>query len=137
MTYKTSSKPRALFIGRWQPFHNGHKWLINKKLSCNTPILIAVRDILPDDKNPFTTEQTIEMLTKVYADDDVVIISISDIESVNYGRGVGYAINEHVPPDNICRISASDIRNKIHNQDDTWKTLVDQRIWHLIEKYLV
>ena len=24
---------RAMFIGRWQPFHNGHKWLISQKLS--------------------------------------------------------------------------------------------------------
>ena len=23
---------RALFIGRWQPFHIGHKWLFNQKL---------------------------------------------------------------------------------------------------------
>jgi adenylylsulfate kinase len=50
---------RAMFIGRWQPFHNGHKWLINQKLSEGKAILIAVRDIPPDEKNPFTTEQTI------------------------------------------------------------------------------
>ena len=59
---------RAMFVGRWQPFHNGHKWLIDQKLSQKKPILIAVRDIPPDDKNPFTTEQTVEMINKVYAE---------------------------------------------------------------------
>jgi len=128
---------RAMFIGRWQPFHDGHKWLINKKLSEGKSILIAVRDIEPDEKNPFTTDQTIEMLRAVYVNDDVVVISIPDIESVNYGRGVGYEINEHVPPENIHRISATSIREKIKNNDNSWKEIVDEKIHDLVVKYLV
>lgn len=127
---------RAMFIGRWQPFHDGHKWLIEKKLSEKKPVLIAVRDIPPDEKNPFTTEQTVEMLNKVYDEEDVVVISIPDIESVNYGRGVGYEINEHVPPDNIHRISATSIREKINSGDDSWKQIVDEKIHDLVIKYL-
>ena len=95
------SKRRAMFIGRWQPFHDGHKWLISQKPNEGEPILIAVRDIPPDEKNPFTTEQTIEMVEKVYADHDVVVVPIPDISSVNYGRGVGYGIIEHVPPADV------------------------------------
>ena len=128
---------RAMFIGRWQPFHDGHKWLIGEKLSEGKSVLIAVRDIPPDEKNPFTTEQTVEMLNKVYDQEDVVVISIPDIESVNYGRGVGYEINEHVPPDNIHRISATSIRDKIKSGDDSWKKIVDEKIHGLVVKYLV
>ena len=73
-------KKRAMFVGRWQPFHNGHKWLIDQKLTQNKPILIVVRDIPPDDKNPFTTEQTVEMIKKVYGEQDVEVVSIPDIE---------------------------------------------------------
>ena len=86
------STKRAMFIGRWQPLHSGHMWLINQKLAEGAPVLIAVRDIPPDEKNPFTTSQTIEMLQKTYEDHDVVVIPIPDIESVNYGRGVGYGM---------------------------------------------
>ena len=43
----------------------------------------------------------------------VKVISIPDIESVNYGRGVGYEINEFVPPSNIGKISATKIREKL------------------------
>ena len=127
---------RAMFIGRWQPFHNGHKWLINQKLSEGIPVLVAVRDIPPDEKNPFTTEQTIEMLQKAYEDHDVVVISIPDIESVNYGRGVGYGIIEHVPPPDVGFVSATSIRDRIKDGDDSWKQNVDEKIWDLVEKYL-
>ena len=39
-----------------------------------------------------------------------MISIISDIESVNYGRGVGYEIIEHIPPDDIKEVSATKIR---------------------------
>ena len=127
---------RAMFIGRWQPFHNGHKWLINQKLSEGKPILIAVRDIPPDEKNPFTTEQTVQMIQKVYSEQDVDVVCIPDIESVNYGRGVGYEINEHVPPQNIGFISATGIRNNIKDKNDAWRENVDSSIHDLVVKYL-
>jgi cytidyltransferase-like protein len=127
---------RAMFIGRWQPFHNGHKWLINQKLSEGKPILIAVRDIPPDEKNPFTTEQTVEMVQKVYSEQDVEVVCIPDIESVNWGRGVGYELNEHVPPQNIGFISATGIRNNIRENNNSWKENVDPSIQDLVVKYL-
>ena len=110
---------RALFIGRWQPIHDGHRWLFNQKLEQDIPILIAVREIDIDNSNPFTTEQVIENLEKEYSEQvesgTVKIISIPDIESVNYGRGVGYQINEFVPPGDISRISATAIRKNLKN----------------------
>ena len=126
---------RALFIGRWQPFHNGHKWLIDQKLSKNVPVLIAVRDIPPDDKNPFTTDQTINMINQLYGN-SVKVIRIPDIESVNYGRGVGYEINEHVPPQNVGFISATNIRSQIIENSQAWKDNVDPAIQGLVKKYL-
>ncbi len=131
------STKRAMFIGRWQPLHSGHMWLINQKLAEGAPVLIAVRDIPPDEKNPFTTSQTIEMLQKTYEDHDVVVIPIPDIESVNYGRGVGYGIIEHVPPPDVGYISATSIRDQIKRNDDSWKNNVDEKIWDLVEAYLV
>ena len=127
---------RAMFIGRWQPFHNGHRWLIEQKLEKGIPCLVAVRDIPPDSKNPFTTEQTVLMLQTAFLGDDVVVMQIPDIESVNYGRGVGYEINEHVPPEGIGFISATDIREKIDRKDDSWKANVDSKIHDLVLQYL-
>ena len=108
---------RALFIGRWQPLHPGHKWLFNKKLEINIPILIAVRDTPVNASNPFSTDDVISNLEKEYHDEVesgmVKVIPIPDIESVNYGRGVGYEINEFVPPEDIGKISATEIRKNL------------------------
>ena len=112
---------RALFIGRWQPLHPGHKWLFNQKLEKNIPILIAVRDTPVNDSNPFSTEEVVSNLEEEYQEEVdsgmVKVIPIPDIESVNYGRGVGYEINEFVPPKSISDISATDIRKKMKNNE--------------------
>ena len=127
---------KAMFIGRWQPMHNGHKWLISQKLNEEVPVLICVRDIPPDDKNPFTTEQTVEMIEKVYQNEDVQVMVIPDIESVNWGRGVGYGTIEHQPPADIGFISATAIRNAISEEDDSWKQNVADSIHDLVVIYL-
>ena len=129
-------KPKALFIGRWQPFHNGHKWLIGHKLKQQIPVLIAVRDVKPDENNPLTTAQTVEILEQMYENFDVEIIIIPDIESVNFGRKVGYEINEFAPPPEIGSISATEIRNCLKTKSDVWKEQVDEKIHDLIIKFL-
>ena len=107
-------KKRAIFIGRYQPYHQGHISLVQQKLDEGIPALIMVRDIEADEKNPFTTEQTVSMINKYHAakGDDVEVMIIPDIESVNYGRGVEYDIIEHFPPNKIKNISATEIRNR-------------------------
>jgi nicotinic acid mononucleotide adenylyltransferase len=132
------SKKYAIFIGRFQPPHKGHTELINQKLKDNVPILIMVRDIEPDKRNPLTTNQTIFLLEKYYStkNGDVTIIPIPDIESVNFGRGVGYEINEFIPPKDVASISATGIRNSIKNGDDYWKKLIDESMQDDIFNFL-
>lgn len=131
-------KKRAIFIGRYQPYHQGHISLIQQKLDEGIPALIMVRDIEADEKNPFTTEQTVSMIEKYHAakGDDVEVLIIPDIESVNYGRGVGYEINEFTPPDGIAFISATKIRESIKSGDENWKSMVDESIQGDVIKYL-
>jgi len=131
-------KKRAIFIGRYQPYHQGHISLIQQKLDEGIPALIMVRDIEADEKNPFTTEQTVSMIEKYHdaKGDDVEVMIIPDIESVNYGRGVGYEINEFTPPDGIAFISATKIRESISTGDDAWKSMVDESIQEDVIKYL-
>ena len=133
------SKKYAIFVGRFQPYHQGHISLIMQKINEGIPALIMVRDIAPDEKNPFTTEQTVEMIEKYHAahNHDVQVIIIPDMESVNFGRGVGYEINEFTPPENIGWISATGIRNSIKEGNNDWRTLVDESIQADVEKYLL
>lgn len=133
-----SKSKRAVFIGRYQPYHFGHISLVRQKLDQGVPCLILVRDIPPDEKNPFTTEQTISMIRKYHESkgDDVVVMAIPDIESVNWGRGVGYEMNEYIPPDDIGFISATKIRDAVANGNDEWKGHVDESIQDDVVKYL-
>ena len=126
---------RAMFIGRWQPFHFGHDWLINQKLSQGVPCLIAIRDIPPDEKNPLTAQEAKEIIEKRYENDDVVVIIIPDIESVNWGRGVGYETNEHKPPEDIKWISATRIRECIKNDDPDWLNYVNPKTAAWLKAY--
>jgi len=132
------SKKYAIFVGRFQPYHQGHISLIMQKINDGIPALIMVRDIAPDEKNPFTTEQTVKMIEKYHESKghEVKVIIIPDMESINFGRGVGYEINEFAPPENIGWISATGIRNSIKEGNNDWRTLVDESIQEDVERYL-
>lgn len=135
---KNKDKKYAIFVGRYQPYHYGHINLIQQKLDEGIPALIMVRDIEPDEKNPFTTEQTVSMIEKYHNSkgDDVKVMIIPDIESVNYGRGVGYEINEYTPTEEIGFISATKIRESIKEDNSSWKNMVDESIQRDVENYL-
>ena len=107
----------SMFIGRWQPWHDGHRWLIDQRLNEGKNVLVCVREVSKDDKNPYNPIEVKENVEKELKDlinsKRVKVIIIPDIESVNYGRGVGYDIIEHVPPSKIGEISATKIRDKL------------------------
>lgn len=107
----------SMFVGRWQPWHKGHRWLIDQRLKEKKRVLICIRDVRVDEQNPFTAEQVKQNLEKKLSSlikkKTIKLIVIPDIESVNYGRGVGYDIIEHVPPKVISDISGTKIRAKM------------------------
>jgi GTPase SAR1 family protein len=107
----------SVFVGRWQPWHKGHRWLIDQRLNEGKNVLLLVRDIEPDEKNPFGTDWVVNNLHIELSDlikqGRIKILTIPDIESINYGRGVGYDIIEHIPPKDIHDISATKIRKEM------------------------
>ena len=42
----------SMFIGRWQPWHEGHRWLIDQRLNQKKNVLICIREVSQDDSNP-------------------------------------------------------------------------------------
>lgn len=110
----------SMFVGRWQPWHSGHRWLIDQRLDLGKRVLLCIRDVEVDEKNPFSTEWVVSNLEKELADliekGLVKLQVIPDIESINFGRGVGYDIIEHVPPTEVSEISATKIREKMRNE---------------------
>jgi nicotinamide mononucleotide adenylyltransferase len=113
-------KQYSMFIGRWQPWHDGHRWLIDQRLNQGKNVLICIRDIAPDEKNPFTAQQVYEnilfKLSDLIIEERIKVQVIPDIESVNFGRGVGYDVIEHVPPQEVSEISATKIREQLKQE---------------------
>ena len=116
------NKPRVVvtYPGRFQPFHAGHRWIVNEILDEGKNVLICIRDIEPDDKNPYTSQEVenriVGELLDLIQDGRVRIMIIPDIESINFGRGVGYDIIEHIPPQEVSDISATKIREQLRNE---------------------
>jgi len=113
----------SMFIGRWQPLHRGHLWLINERLKEGKNIWLAIRDVKPDKNNPWTAQEIQKMihegeLKDLIKDGRIITSIIPDIESVNYGRGVGYKIIEHIPPIEIGEISATSIRRQMRKDGE-------------------
>ena len=113
----STEKKYSVFFGRWQPWHAGHRWLIDQRLNEGKNVWIAIRDVKPDEKNPYTAHEVMmnlsEELKDLLNEGRIFISIVPDIESINYGRGVGYDIIEHVPPTNIGEISATKIREQM------------------------
>lgn len=116
----------AMFVGRWQPLHLAHQALFSMAMNEGKNVLICIRDGQVNEKNPFTAEQVKENIEKHYAKFNeinsksnlpiVKVMIIPDICSIEFGRGVGYDIIEHIPPTEIGNISATKIREEMRKE---------------------
>ena len=76
---------RALFVGRFQPFHNGHMEAIKHILSkCDSLIvLVGSSQKCYEPENPFTVGERIEMIERSLSEEKLLgkclILSIPDI----------------------------------------------------------
>jgi nicotinamide mononucleotide adenylyltransferase len=126
-----------MFIGRYQSPHKGHMTIFNEYLEKGRPVLIAIRDIDPDENNPLAAHEVQQIWEKIYWNEPLVrVIIIPDIASVNYGRGVGYEVKEIQVDSAIANISATEIRRQIMNGETQWKELVDPTGHAVLEKLL-
>lgn len=121
---KSSLEPKsnqyAMFVGRWQPLHSSHKALFQRALDEGKNLLICIRDGELNEKNPFTAEEVKRNIEDVYAllvnCGIIKVMIIPDICSVEFGRGVGYDIIEHIPPTEIGDVSATKIREQMRKE---------------------
>jgi phosphopantetheine adenylyltransferase len=109
------SKKYAMYVGRWQNWHKGHEWLLNQQLEKGKNVWVAIRNVETDENNPKTAQQVMmDLADEPFFKENSHRINISiipDIESINYGRGVGYDVIYHEPPEDVAKISGTNIRN--------------------------
>jgi len=112
-----------MFIGRFQPFHDGHKALIDSVLNEGNNIVIALRHTPIQKTDPYTIMERFNMIKKVYpeavmypSDSRVVVCAIPDISEICYGRKVGWGIRQIHLDKEIEDISATKIRLNSDNR---------------------
>ena len=86
----------SMFIGRWQPWHNGHRWLIDQRLKENKNVLICIREVDRDDSNPYDFGRVKAEIHAACVEfgDKIKVVELPNITDVFYGRGVGYNIEQ-------------------------------------------
>lgn len=107
-------KETAQLLGRYQPWHAGHRALFERALEKTGQVMIQVRDCQGwNDSNPFDYEQVVRNIKRdldpLYQG-QYEIMKVPNITRITYGRDVGYKIEQEVFDDNIHSISATQIR---------------------------
>ena len=109
-------KKTAIYIGRFQPFHDGHKLLFLNALKKNNQVCILVMDSFGiNKKNPYkftTVKKKINEALSKYKK-KYIILKIPVVAEVVYGRKVGYKIRKINLGKDIEKISATKIRKKM------------------------
>lgn len=112
--------PTALLIGRYQPFHVGHKTLVAEAVKRTGQCCIALRDVGGiDDSNPYDFEKVKAEIHAACVEfgDKIKVIELPNIMDVFYGRGVGYNIEQLELSKELQEVSATKIRAGIIGQD--------------------
>jgi adenylylsulfate kinase len=88
-------RPTALFLGRYQPFHDGHRALILEGIRRVGQACIAVRDTQGNGaKDPFPFFEVKARIEAGLSDmaGRYLVVPLPNITHIFYGRDVGYSI---------------------------------------------
>ena len=112
--------PTALLIGRYQPFHIGHKSLVAEAIKRTGQCCIALRDVGGiDDSNPYDFEKVKKEIPSACIEfgNKIKVVELPNIMDVFYGRGVGYNIEQIELSKELQEVSATKIRDGQIGQD--------------------
>jgi len=110
-----NKKPTALMLGRYQPWHYGHKKIFEKSLIKVGQVLIYVKNVYKLGDNPFTFSQIKKKINEDLIDFKFrfKILKAPNITNIFYGRKVGYKIQKINLSKTIQKISATKIRQNL------------------------
>lgn len=110
-------KETVQMLGRWQPWHAGHRALFERAIAKTGQVVIQIRDCQGwQGSNPFAIEQ---VKNNIRRDLDPIfqgqyeIQVVPNIVNITYGRDVGYKIEQETFDDATHAISATKIRKEM------------------------
>lgn len=110
-------KETVQMLGRWQPWHEGHRALFERLLSRTGQVVIQIRDCQGwQGSNPFAIEQVKGFIKRdldpLYQGQYEIQV-VPNIVHIGWGRGVGYTSGEETFDDSITNISGTKIRKSM------------------------
>lgn len=105
----------ALLLGRYQPWHEGHRALFERAIAKSGQVIVQVRDCQGwNGSNPFEFNKVRGFIRRdldpVYQGQYEIML-VPNITEIVYGRDVGYKITQETFSEEINSISATKIRN--------------------------
>jgi len=110
-------KETVQMLGRWQPWHAGHRALFERAIAKTGQVVIQIRDCQGwQGSNPFAIDQVKEYIKRdldtLYQGQYEIQI-VPNIVNITYGRDVGYKIEQESFDASVTNISATNIRKEM------------------------
>ena len=110
-------KETVQMLGRWQPWHAGHRALFDRLIARTGQVVIQIRDVQGwQGSNPFAVDQVKGFIKRdldpLYQGQYEIQV-VPNIVHIGWGRGVGYTSSEETFDSAITDISATDIRKSM------------------------
>jgi hypothetical protein len=110
-------KETVQMLGRWQPWHDGHRALFERLLDRTGQVVIQVRDVQGwQGSNPFEVEKVKSFIRRdldpLYQGQYEIQV-VPNIVHIGWGRGVGYTAGEETFDESVTDISATKIRKTL------------------------
>ena len=104
-------------LGRWQPWHAGHRALFERAIAKTGQVCIMIRDCQGwQGSNPFEIDRVKAFIRRdldpIYQGQYEIQV-VPNIVNITYGRDVGYRIEQEVFDDATHAISATKIRREM------------------------
>jgi hypothetical protein len=104
-------------LGRWQPWHAGHRALFERLIARTGQVVIQVRDVQGwQGSNPFAIDQVRAAIKRdldpLYQGQYEIQI-VPNIVHIGWGRGVGYTHAEETFDESVTSISGTAIRKSM------------------------
>lgn len=110
-------KETVQMLGRWQPWHAGHRALFDRAIAKTGQVCIMIRDCQGwQGSNPFAIDQVINLIKRdldPFYQGQYTIQVVPNIVNITYGRDVGYKIEQEVFDESITSISGTKIRQSM------------------------
>lgn len=110
-------KETVQMLGRWQPWHKGHRALFDRAVKKTGQVVIQIRDCQSwNGSNPFDDKTVADFINRdlepLYQGQYIIQL-VPNITNITYGRKVGYSIEQEVFDADTHAISATNIRKEM------------------------